>query len=375
VTDSFRRRVAIHRALDWVQIESSTVLDGLRGLGIEGRAVKLLAAAGVIVRYAKTWSSSYREETTVIQSIELKRLLHSVFDMKPGWNSVGPTWVYCEHAVDAVRASVDGHTEVRGTEDDLWPIIQAEFSTRLPCAVLTETREGYLRVEADRPTNARALTSSERALGERVRKYVDAGVATSVLLYGPQGSAKTTAACSIASECAGGYFRLSAEHVSRQMAHALVRLAPGVVIVDDIDRIGDVSLLEMLDALTGAGVVTICTSNTAPDNRHGDSDDDLMDAALVRSGRLDIHHQVARLDDESHAEIMRAVGLADVDLGPNGAKMLASDLACLGRMHRAGDLEDPPGAVADLLQRRTNNRHTLRVVPTPTFITAETITR
>lgn len=358
---SFKHKVAVHRALDWLQVESSTVLDGLRGLGIENRAVKALAAVGVITRYAKTWSS-VRDETTVVHSIELKRLLHSVFDLQPGWNSIGQTWVFCEHAVDANRrASVDGHTEVHGSEADLWLVVQAEFASQLPCAAMVQTREGYLRIEADRPNNVRPLTSSERPLAERVRKYVRAGEATSILLYGPQGSAKTSAACSIAHECTGGYFRLSAEHVSRDMTHALVRLALGAVIVDDIDRVDDVSLLEMLDALTGAGVVTLCTSNTAPDGRHGD--DDLMDAALVRSGRLDIHHRVARLDAESHAEIRRAVGLDGVDLGPDGAEMLASDLACLGRMHRAGDLADPRAAVADLLQRRTNKCSTLRARP------------
>jgi hypothetical protein len=367
--DPFKRRLAIHRALDWVQVESGTVLEGLRGLGIENRAVKVLAAVGVIARYAKIWTS-VSDETTVIHSMEVKRLMHSVFDMKPRWNRVGHTWVCCENSSDGTRqASVDGHTEIRGSEADLWEIIQQEFARRLPCAVLTETTEGYLRVEADRPTNTRALTNSERMLSDRIRKYVVANVATSVLLYGPQGSAKTTAACSIAHECTGGYFRLSAEHVSRNMTHALVRLSPGAVIVDDIDRIGDVSLLELLDALTGAGVITICTSNTAPDNRHGDGP--LMDAALVRSGRLDIHHRVDRLDSESHAEICRAVGLLGVDLGPDGGEMLASDLACLGRMHKAGDLPDPRGSIADLLQRRSNETHTLRVICAPTIISTD----
>jgi hypothetical protein len=369
--DPFKRKLAIHRALDWVQVESTRVLDGLRGLGIENRAVRLLAAAGILSSYAKIWTN-VSDETTVIHRIELKRLLHSVFDLKPGWNRVGETWLFCEHAVDAkARASVDGHTEFRGTEDELWEIVQAEFSRLLPCAAMGCTREGYLRIEADRPNNVRSLTASERSLAERVGKYVAAGVATSLLLYGPQGSAKTTAACSIARACTGGYFRLSAEHVSRDMTHALVRLAPGAVIVDDIDRVDDVSLLEMLDALTGAGVISICTSNTAPDNRH-DEDAELMDAALVRSGRLDIHHRIARLDSESFEEIRAAVGLVGVDLGPDGAEMLASDLACLGRMHKAGDLADPRAAVADLMLRRTNKRFTLRAVPMLTAIKAET---
>ena len=51
------------------------------------------------------------------------------------------------------------------------------------------------------------------------------------------------------------------------------------------------------------------------------------------------------------------------DLGPDGGDLLASDLACLGRAHRAGDLPNPHAAVADLLQRRTNNRRHLRAIP------------
>lgn len=362
----FKQRIAVHRALDWMQIESSTILEGLRGLGIETRAVKALAAVGVVARYVKIWTS-VSGDATVVRSDELKRLMHAVFDLSPGWNRVAQAWVYCEHSADkSRRASVDGHTEIIGSEDDLWAIVTAEFQKKLPCAVLTETRENYLRIEADRPSNVRALTSSERELGDRVGKYVDARESVSILLYGPQGSAKTTAACSIAQAYTGGYFRLSAEYVSRSMTYALVKLSPPAVVVDDIDRVNDVALLEMLDALTGAGLVTFCTSNTAPDNRHGDQR--LMDAALVRSSRLDIHQRIDRLDGEAHEEIRKAVGLTGVDLGPDGGEMLASDLACLGRMHRSGDLADPRAAVADLLKRRSNTSHTLRVVQPQAFV-------
>jgi hypothetical protein len=151
--------------------------------------------------------------------------------------------------------------------------------------------------------------------------------------------------------------------------HALVDLRPPVVIVDDIDRVGNVSLLELLDALAGAGVIVLCTSNTSPDTRHGDDPDDLMDAALCRSGRMDIHHFVATLSTEAHEQICRAQGLTNVDLGPRRGELLASDLATLGRMRAANDLPDPIAAVDDLLQRRTNKRKVLRAVPALTAIT------
>jgi len=358
---SFEQRITVHQAIDLVHGECYKVLDGLRGLGIEGRGVKALAVANIVTRYVNAWLSPH-DETGTVNNMVLKRLLHATFDLDPGWNQCGDTWVWLEHKGDgSPRASVDGHTAAQGGEAGLWAAVKAEFSKRIACAVMAETRDGYLRVFADRTSNVRPMTTAERALASRVRKYSDTKTPVSLLLWGPQGSAKTTAACSIAASCTGGYFRLGAEHVNNEVISALVNLRPGAVIIDDIDRVLDVSLLDLLDTLSAAGVIVICTSNTAPDARNGE--EDLMDAALVRSGRMDIHVHVAGLDAESHAEICRSVGLANVDLGPDGPRLLASDLAQLGRMHRAGDLPDAPAVVDDLLARRTNTRKTLRAMP------------
>lgn len=362
MTDMFSKRVAVHRAVDRAQGYAIQTLNDLRGLGIEGASVKATAAFSVGAKFFLAWVNPYQECESVSNGT-LKRALHAAFDdLRPGWNDLGETWVWLEHQPDGRdRPSVDGCTSARGGEEALWRAVRSRFFTRLPCASMAVTSEGRLRIVADRPTNVRHLTASERVVYARVAKYVRSGTAVSVLLYGPQGSAKTTMACLVAHACTGGYFRLSAEHVDQEVAHALAQLRPGAVVIDDIDRSGDVALLDFLDALSAAGVITICTSNTAPDARHDDTE--LMDAALVRSGRMDIHMRIAGLNPESHAEICRSVGLTGVDLGPSGGDLLASDLACLGRMHRAGDLTDPSSAVADLLQRRSNTRHTLRAVP------------
>ena len=359
MTDHFGRRVAVHRALDRVVGEVYQIMDGLRGLGIEGRGIKTMAALHTVGRLASRLINPY-EEADNVNDVTLKRLMHAVFDLRPGWNQMGETWVWLENGQDGKdRPSVEGHTQARGGEDAVWGEVRAKFFAKVPCASMGHVEDGSLRVTADRPMNVRPLTTAEWALADRVRKYVKTQTPVSLLFWGPQGSAKTTKACSIAHACTGGYFRLTAASVHVEVAHSLAKLQPGAVVIDDIDRVHDVSLLDFLDALTAAGVVTICTSNTAPDARH--DDDQLMDAALVRSGRMDIHVRVAGLDPESHSEICRSVGL-DVDLGPSGGDLLASDLARLGRALRAGDLDDPHAAVDDLLQRRTNTKRTLRAV-------------
>lgn len=361
MTDLFSKRVAIHRTVDQAQGYAIQVLNDLRGLGIEGTAVKATAAFSVGAKFFLAWVNPY-QECEGISNAATKRMLHAAFDdLRPGWNDIGETWVWLEHQPDGERPRVDGCTSARGGEEAVWKAIRSKFFKRLPCANMATTPSGNLRVSADRPTNVRSLTASERRVSARIAGYVRTTTGVSVLLYGPQGSAKTTMACSVAYACTGGYFRLNANHVCAEMAHALAQLRPGAVIIDDIDRSDDVALLDFLDALSAADVITICTSNTSPDNRH--DDEQLMDAALVRSGRMDIHIRIAGLDPESHAEICRSVGLTGVDLGSRGGELLASDLACLGRMHRAGDLSDPSGVVADLLQRRTNKRHTLSAVP------------
>jgi hypothetical protein len=367
---TFNARVRLYSKLDRFVEQAGYALDALRGLGVESRGVKGLAVAKIVVGLVKPHVSPHAE-CTVVNNTSLQRIASALFQPKSsGWNQYGSTWVWLESNADGSgRPTVEGHTSVVGGESALWREVKLAFAEKFPAALLADSRQG-LRVTADRPNNVRELTSTELELAERIRGYALARVPVSVLLYGPQGSAKTTAACSIANLVAGSYFRLSADHVERDVIHALVDLRPPVVIVDDIDRVGNVSLLELLDALAGAGVIVMCTSNTAPDTRHGDDPNDLMDAALCRSGRMDIHFHVTVLSSEAHAQICRAQGLASIDLGPRAGELLASDLATLGRMRLANDLPDPIAAVDDLLQRRTNKRKVLRAVPTLTDITA-----
>jgi hypothetical protein len=367
---TFNARVRLCRKLDVFIEHAGYTLDAVRGLGVESRAVKGLAFAKVAAGFLKDRVSPF-DGCVTVNNDPLKQIANALFAPKSaGWNRYGSTWTWTRNEDDRPGApSATGHLAVVGGEPALWYEVKLAFAEKFPAALLADSRHG-LRVTADRPNNVRELTSTELELAERIRGYALARVPVSILLYGPQGSAKTTAACSIANLVAGSYFRLSADHVERDVIHALVDLRPPVVIVDDIDRVGNVSLLELLDALAGAGVIVMCTSNTSPDARHGDDPNDLMDAALCRSGRMDIHFHVAALSPEAHTQICRTQGLAGVDLGPRAGELLASDLATLGRMRLANDLSDPIAAVDDLLQRRTNKRKVLRAVPTLTTITA-----
>ncbi len=359
---SFETRVRVYRTVDETVEKVAHALDSLRGLGIESRWIKRVAVAQIIASYGKRFLSPHKGATNV-ESFTLKRMAFALYQPKrSGWNRYGSLWAWCEGSTTKAEVNRNGHLSVQGGETALWSEVKQTFAATLPSALLSEAADGA-RVVADRPTNVRTLTSAEHTLADRIRGYVNAKVPVSMLLYGPQGSAKTTAACSIARLVCGSYFRLSASSVCDDVTQALVALRPAAVIIDDIDRVDDVALLDLLDALASSATVVICTSNTDPDDRHGGDPDDLMDAALVRSGRMDIHHRVAGLPPEAHAQIRREQGLTHVDLGPRAGDLLASDLAALGRRHAAGDLPGPHEAVADLLQRRTNTSKSLRAVP------------
>jgi hypothetical protein len=354
-------RIRLHRVLDKFVERTEWTLDKVRGLGIESRLVRWTAIGAVIAGLVKAVTNPHLCTTKI--SPTTARLAFAVWPpQRPGWIQLGSLWAVVHSSPESAVDVDPGTVWLAATEAELWTELRDAFAERYPAAQLAEHRDG-VRVTGDRATNVRRLTPSERELATRVAKYVDARVSTSVLLYGPQGSAKTTAACSIASTVCGSYFRLSADHVGSEEIYALVDLRPRAVVIDDIDRVHDVALLEMLDTLTSAGVIVFATSNTSPDARHGDDTDDLMDAALVRSGRFDIHHPVYQLDPESHAQICRDNGLSGVELGPRSAELLASDLVALGRMHRADDLPHPIEAAEDMLLRRTNTTRRLKVQP------------
>lgn len=353
-------RIRVYRALDTFIEQATWTLEKVRGLGIDSRLIRWAAAATIVAGVVKPIVAV---QTRCKVSPTAARLALAVWpSQRDGWIQFGSVWAIVTRSPTSSTAMNPDTVWIAATEAELWTELRRAFAAQYPAAVLAEHR-GVVHVTADRSSNIRRLTPRESALAARVAKYATAGVATGVLLYGPQGSGKTTTACSIASAAFGSYFRLSADHLGSDEIYTLHELQPRAVVIDDLDRVHDVALLELLDSLKASGVSVFATSNTSPDTRHGDDPRDLMDAALVRSGRFDIHEHVAGLDSASHAQICRDNGLADVDLGPRARELLASDLVSIGRMHAVGDLPDPAAVVEDLLVRRTNTTRTLGCAP------------
>jgi SpoVK/Ycf46/Vps4 family AAA+-type ATPase len=218
-------------------------------------------------------------------------------------------------------------------------LVAAQMAERMPRAHMTEQL-----VRGEAPGLVRPLVGRERALRDRLAKYAATDIHRSVLLYGPPGSAKTTAACSIAESLVGSYIRVAAPCVSAERLDLLTQLAPKCVIVDDIDRHHSPDeLLGMLDDLNRTVPLVFATANERTK----------IGAAQCRTGRLDIHVEMSELDPESFVEVSRTLRLSDIDLGPRGRELLASDLAEISERLRADDVPDGVSAVVDeLLARR-----------------------
>lgn len=254
--------------------------------------------------------------------------------------------------------------DVRSIQSDapvseLMRLIAEQMATQMPLAFMTEKS-----VRSDLAGHVRPLVTRERALCDRLAKYTAAGINRSVLLYGPPGAAKTTAACSIAESLVGSYIRVAAPCVSAERLELLTQLAPKCVIVDDIDRHHSPDeLLGMLDDLNRTVPLVFATANERTN----------IGAAQCRTGRLDIHVEMSVLDDETFAEIARALGLADTDLGPNASKLLASDLAEISKRLRAGEIRsaDETHETVDELLARREIEHTQRPATRPNWTTAK----
>ncbi|WP_237152375.1 AAA family ATPase [Oryzibacter oryziterrae] len=164
-----------------------------------------------------------------------------------------------------------------------------------------------------------------------------ADVDRGIVLYGPPGTGKTTFAKAIAGSAkipliAGSIAKWqSSGHLGdmlksmRSAFASAVRQAPSVLLIDEIDVVGDrakfdsqhrdydnkvvAALLELLDgADTREGVIVIGTSNFHPP--------DVLDPALIRPGRLEAWIEIPMPDCRTRIEIMRYHGatIPDVEL-------------------------------------------------------------
>lgn len=184
------------------------------------------------------------------------------------------------------------------------------------------------------------------------RHYVRLGIPwhRGYLLHGPPGTGKTSIARALAA-----HFGLDVYYVpladldgDANLFQLVAQIAPGsMLLIEDVDvshaaksrddERSRVSLSGLLNALDGVatphGLISVLTANHP----------DVLDEALVRTGRVDRSEEISWLDDDQlHRLVAALVGVEHFDL----PSLAGRQLAPAGVVEAIkGHLEDPAGAV------------------------------
>lgn len=164
-----------------------------------------------------------------------------------------------------------------------------------------------------------------------------------VILYGPPGTGKTSLAAAVAKHNGGRLLKIDAAcmaHLSvPDLGFLLDALEPRYLLIDDLDRapIDDVRarVLFLFERIKSAGVSSFITANDASK----------LDAALLRSGRIDVPIEIPLPDAEERADIIGQMGLVGHDLIERTDGWCHADLDALAERARREPLAD---AVADM---------------------------
>ena len=218
--------------------------------------------------------------------------------------------------------------------------LEAALRTVRP-SVLRDVVTRTERIAWDQIVGLGELKARLRELGRRAVAPGGTGIDQGVLLHGPAGSGKSALVHALASELGVNFVAIEGSKVynqwlgeSEEAVRALFRRAaearPSLVMLDHLDALAPVragesgertdervvsALLASLDDVLAAGQVFVVGASNRPE---------LIDPAVLRSGRLGIHLEVANPDSGRRAELLTALA------GAHGLELdadLAAELA------------------------------------------------
>jgi SpoVK/Ycf46/Vps4 family AAA+-type ATPase len=206
---------------------------------------------------------------------------------------------------------VDGPYVLRNAEHETYAAVGRAVWRRLGTDHVTYGPGGLAR---DRSETGRTMSRLTRELLDRLVAFRREGFARSILLVGPPGTGKSHAIRSIAAALGLSTLRVELaallddarrlardDEVGASLDTLVKMLAPGAIVLDDIDRVGkDVRLLRFLEECAAAGRIVLASANCT----------EKMIGALLRPGRFDEIVAFDRLDRELLVELLGA----DADL-------------------------------------------------------------
>lgn len=171
------------------------------------------------------------------------------------------------------------------------------------CLLASLDRDSYTLA----PTASVPLPPSARAeeiAGDCWRLH-DSGHRVGLLLDGPPGTGKSEVLRYVAAQLGRRVLRASLSKNSRSVVAVFVRhLRPDVVILDDIDRMETEHALEAVDQILAEGVAVLASSNDASK----------VCDALLRSGRIDLHHRFEGCDPDLFKRLVLGFDAEEVEL-------------------------------------------------------------
>jgi hypothetical protein len=179
-----------------------------------------------------------------------------------------------------------------------------------------------------------------RKAGERAVALADSlrAAPRTLLLYGPPGTGKTSLAAAVAKHNGGRLLKVDAAclpHLGvQELGFLLDALAPRYLLIDDFDRSpieeARSRVLYLFERIKAAGVASFVTVNDASK----------MDAALLRSGRIDGAIELPLPDAEERADILLRLGLIGHDMIEATEGWCHADLDALAERSRREPVTD-----------------------------------